>query len=162
MGAVTYAPDTLLVISIAAFLRRDHNFSVLFVPGERRVLDGYFWCNGKLVLSILDNLQPAFEMLTPSAAGWARAEISITPKNSVANVWRFDAEETASNGDLLANVQDPITPPTLMMQEPSKSWQVLKRAPSTFSTDGLVVRGRSTSVDGVRILTCKWTGEWHR
>jgi prolyl oligopeptidase len=157
LGEVTHAPDTLLAISIAAFLRGDRNFAVLFVPGERRVLDGYFWCNGKLVLSILDNLQPAFEMLTPSAAGWGRVELPVEPKNGVANVWRFDAEETESNGDLLANVQDPITPPTLMMQEPSKtlqasSWQVLKRAPSTFSTAGLIVtRHEAVSVDGVRI-----------
>ena len=152
MGEVTHAPDTLLAISIASFLRGDRNFAVLFVPGERRVLDGYSWCNGKLVLSILDNLQPLFEVLTPSSDGWARTELSITPKNSVAYVWRFDTEEAESNGDLLANVQDPITPPTLMMREPSKSWQVLKRAPSTFSTDGLIVtRHEAVSIDGVRI-----------
>ncbi len=157
IGEVTHAPDTLLAISMAAFLRSDRNFSVLFVPGERRVLDGYFWCNGKLVLSILDNLQPVFEMLTPSSEGWARADLPITPKNSVANVWRFDTEESESNGDMLANVQDPITPPTLMMRESSKawdvkSWEALKRAPSTFSTDGLVVtRYEAVSIDGVRI-----------
>ncbi len=157
VGEVTHAPDTLLAILMAAFLRGDRNFSVLFVPGERRVLDGYFWCHRKLVLSILDNLQPMFEVLTPSGEGWARVELPIGPKNSVANVWRFDAEEAESNGDLLANVQDPITPPTLMMWESSetrdvKSWQVLKRAPSTFSTDGLVVTWHEAlSIDGVRI-----------
>jgi prolyl oligopeptidase len=152
IGNITHAPDTLLAISLAAFLRGDRNFAVLFVPGERRVLDGYSWCNGKLVLSILDNLQPVFEVLTPADDGWARAELSIEPKNSVASVWRFDAEEMESNGDQLANVQDPITPPTLMIKEPTKSWQVLKRAPSTFSTDGLVVtRHEAVSIDGVRI-----------
>lgn len=152
IGDVTHAPDTLLAISIAAFLGGDRNFAVLFVPGDRRVLDGQFWCNGKLVLSILDNLQPVFEVLTPSAAGWTRTELPVEPKNGVANVWRFDTEESESNGDLLANVQDPITPPTLMLQEPTKSWQVLKRAPSTFSTDGLVVtRHEAVSIDGVRI-----------
>jgi prolyl oligopeptidase len=157
VGEVTHAPDTLLAILMAAFLRGDRNFSVLFVPGERRVLDGYFWCHGKLVLSILDNLQPMFEVLTPSGEGWARVELPIGPNNSVANVWRFDAEEAESNGDLLANVQDPITPPTLMMWESSetrdvKFWQVLKHAPSTFSTDGLVVTWHEAlSIDGVRI-----------
>ena len=55
-----------------AFLAGGRDFTVLFEPGERRALQGFFWSAGRLVLSILDDLQPVFEVLTPSDAGWAR------------------------------------------------------------------------------------------
>jgi prolyl oligopeptidase len=152
VGGVTHAPDTLLGIGFSAFLAGARNFSILFVPGERRALQNFFWAGGKLVLSILDDLQPVFEILTPLANGWARSELPVGPKVGVANVWRFDVEDAESNGDLLANVQDPITPATLMLREVGKSWQVLKRAPQAFRPDGLVVsRHEAISVDGERI-----------
>ena len=83
---------------------------MLFEPGERRALEGFFWCDGRLVLAILDELRPVFEVLTPSAAEWTRARLPGLPEVGVVNVWSFDLEETESNGDLLANAQDPITP----------------------------------------------------
>ena len=93
-----------------------------------------------------------FEVLTPSADGWTRATLPGLPEIGVVDVWRLDIEEAESNGDLLANVQDPLTPPTLMLIEPRKSPVVLKRAPRTFSADGLVVtRHEAISVDGERI-----------
>src|SRR5262249_23161614 len=139
VGGVTHAPDTLLGISFSAFLSGDRNFSVLFVPGERRALQSFFWAAGELVLSILDDLAPVFEVLTPSEGRWQRSELPVGPKVGVADVWRLDTEDAESNGDLLASVQDPITPATLMLREGEKSWEVLKRAPRTFNADGLVV-----------------------
>jgi hypothetical protein len=45
-----------------------------FERAERRALHGFFWNGGRLVLSILDDLKPAFEVLTPSVpAGHASA-----------------------------------------------------------------------------------------
>jgi prolyl oligopeptidase len=142
----------VLVISLSAFLAGDRRFTVLFEPGERRALQHFFWCNGRLVLSILDELQPVHEVLTPSTDGWTRAPLPGLPKVGVASVWRLDAEESESNGDLLADVQDPITPATLRLIEPGKAPAVLRRAPQTFTADGLVVtRHEARSVDGERI-----------
>ena len=87
---------------------------MLFEPGERRALQGFFWSDGQLVLSILDELKPVFEVLTPSADGWARSKLPGLPEIGVVNVWRLDMEEAEGNGDLLANAQDPITPSTLI------------------------------------------------
>jgi prolyl oligopeptidase len=148
----TYAPDTLLGMSLRAFLAGERTFSVLFEPGERRALEGFFWCNGKLVVSILDELKPVFEVLTPSAGDWGRATLPGLPAIGVVNVWPFDFEESESNGDLLANAQDPITPSTMSLIEPGKTPTVLKRAPTTFTSEGLVVtRHEAISVDGERI-----------
>ena len=152
VGAATHAPDTVLGMPLARFLAGERDFSVLFEPAERRALQHFFWCAGRLVLSILDELQPVFEVLTPSAGAWTRATLPGLPRIGVASVWPLDAEASESNGDLLADVQDPITPATVMLIERDSFPTVLKRAPRNFTPDGLVVtRHEARSVDGERI-----------
>ena len=152
VGSGTFPPDTLLGISLPAFVAGARDFTVLFEPGNRRSLQGFFWSNGPLILLILDELRPVFEVLTPSPQGWSRTKLSGLPEIAVVDVWRLDAEESESNGDLLANAQDPITPATMSLIEPGKSPVVLKRAPRTFSADGLVVtRHEAVATDGERI-----------
>jgi prolyl oligopeptidase len=148
----TYAPDTVLGISLSAFLAGDRNFKVVFEPGPRRALQGLFWSAGKLVLPILDELRPLFDVLTPSAKGWSRASLPGLPGIGVVDVWRLDTHESESNGDLLANIQDPLTPSSLKLIERIESPVLLKQAPRTFSADGLVVaQHEAISVDGERI-----------
>ena len=152
VGGKTYAPDMVLGMSLSAFLAGDRDFTVVFEPGPRRALQGLFWAAGKLVLSILDELRPAFEICTPSANGWSRDALPGIPAIGVVDVWRLDRDERESNGDLLANIQDPLTPPSLMLIEGVSSPALLKQAPRTFSADGLVVtRHEAISVDGERI-----------
>jgi prolyl oligopeptidase len=152
VGGATYPPDTVLGTSLSAFLAGERRFEVLFKPGERRALQHFFWCQGRLVLSILDELQPVFEVLMPSPQGWGRAEVPGLPVIGVVNVWRFDMEESESNGDLLADAQDPVTPSTMMLIARDQSPAILKRAPRTFISDGLLVtRHEARSVDGERI-----------
>ena len=152
IGERTYPPDTLLGLPLAAFVSGDRNFTVLFEPGERRALQHFFWSDGRLVLSILDELRPLFEVLTPSAEGWSRSNLPGLPVIGVVNVWPLDSEEAESNGDLLANAQDPLTPSSMMLIECGKPPALLKRAPQAFSPDGLVVtRHEARSIDGERI-----------
>jgi prolyl oligopeptidase len=152
VGDVTHAPDTVLGMPLARFLAGERDFKVLFEPAERRALQHFFWCAGRLVLSILDELEPVFEVLTPSAGGWMRATLPGLPRIGVASVWPLDGEESESNGDLLADVQDPITPATVMLIERDAFPTVLKRAPRNFAPDGLMVtRHEVRSVDGERI-----------
>ncbi len=92
VGGDTYAPDTVLGISLAAFLAGDRRFTKLFEPAERRALQGFFWCGGRLVLSVLDDLKPVFEALTPSATGWSRGAITGLPEFGVANAWPLDVQ----------------------------------------------------------------------
>ena len=74
------------------------------------------------------------------------------PEIGVVDVWRLDRHEAESNGDMLANVQDPLTPPSLLLLEGTASPAILKQAPKTFSADGLMVtRHEAISVDGERI-----------
>lgn len=148
----TYAADTVLCISLSAYLAGDRNFTIVFEPEPRRALQGFYWVAGKLVLSILDELRPVFEICTPSPDGWRRERMPGLPGIGVVDVWRFDGHECESNGDLLANIQDPLTPPSLLLIEGAASPALLKQAPRTFSADGLVVtQHEAISVDGERI-----------
>jgi prolyl oligopeptidase len=152
VGGRSYAPDTVLGIALDPFLAGDRRFEILFTPAERRALQGFFWCAGRLVLSILDDLKPVFELLTPAPGGWTRSRLAGLPDSGVANVWPLDVEPAESNGDLLASTQDPLTPATLSLIEPGKAPEILKRAPSTFDASGLVVRRHeAVSEDGTRI-----------
>ena len=148
----TFAPDSVLGISLAGFLEGRRDFTLVFEPGSRRALQGFFWANGKLVLSILDELQPRFEICTPSANGWTRENLQGLPEIGVIDVWRLDRHESESNGDLPANVQDPLTPSSLLLIEGLASPALLKKAPKPFCADGLVVtRHEAISIDGERI-----------
>jgi prolyl oligopeptidase len=152
VGGQTYAPDTVLGISLSAFLAGDRHFTIVFEPAPHRALQGFFWSAGRLVLPILDELKPVFEVLTPSATGWARSGLPGLPEIGVVDVSRLDADESESNGDLLANIQDPLTPSSLMLIENFAAPALLKRAPRTFSAAGLVVtQHEAISIDGERI-----------
>jgi prolyl oligopeptidase len=152
IGGETYAPDTVLGISFAAFLAGDRDFTKLFEPAERRALQGFFWSGGRLVVSILDDLKPVFEVLTPGETGWSRHRIGGLPEIGVAHVWSLDVRTEESTGDLLASAQDPLTPPSLYLVPPLGAPQILKRAPQTFDPAGLVVtRYEAISADGTRI-----------
>jgi len=147
-----YAADAVLGIALSAFLVGDRDFKVVFDSAPRRALQGLFWADGKLVLSILDELRPVFEICTPAQDGWSSTLLPGLPAVATVDVWRLDSEEAESNGDLLANVQDPLTPPSLELFEGLAGPMVLKQAPRSFNADGLVVtRHEAISIDGVRI-----------
>jgi len=78
--------------------------------------------------------------------------MSDLPDLATAHVWPFDVRDEESNGDLLAVTQDPVTPPSLFLIEPTAVPQILKRAPRDFDATGLtVVRHQAVSTDGTLI-----------
>jgi prolyl oligopeptidase len=152
VGGETYGTDTVVVISFAAFLAGDRRFTKVFEPGDRRALQSFFWCGGRLILSILDDLNPDFEVLTPADGDWSRERIAGLPDLGTAYVWPIDDQPEESNGDLLAGAQDPITPPSLFLIERGWAPVLLKQAPQGFDPAGLAVtRHEAVSSDGTRI-----------
>ena len=89
------------------------------------------------------------------------------PAIGVVSVWALDAEEEESDGALLASVQDPVTPPSLLLIERGAAAPatpadpapgalsapaLLRRAPALFDAAGMrVTRHEAVSVDGARI-----------
>ena len=152
VGGKNFAPDARARHLAVGVPGRRPRFHVVFEPAPRRALQGFFWTAGKLVLSILDELRPVFEICTPSANGWTRETVAGAPDDRRRRCLAARPRRAESNGDLLANIQDPLTPPSLMLIEGVGSPALLKQAPKTFSADGLVVtRHEAVSVDGERI-----------
>ena len=58
VGEQTFAPDTVVVTGLAAFLAGERDFVVVFEPGERRALQRFFWSAGRLILHVLDEMRP--------------------------------------------------------------------------------------------------------
>lgn len=149
VGGQTHAPDTLLCMPFDAFLAGDRAFRVVFAPAARRSLQGYYWSQGRLVLSILDNLRPVYRIVTPGA--WDDAALPGLPAIGTVNAWPLDAEESERDGTLLAATQDPLTPPSLLLLTDGPP-ERLKQAPAAFDPAGLVTtQHEATSADGERI-----------
>ncbi len=152
VGGKTYAPDTLLGTSLAAYIAGERELRVLYEPGDRRALEYWFWADGHLVLSMLDELQPRFEILTPSASGWQKRTPPGLPATGVVSLGRLDNEESESNGDLVMTSQDPLTPATLSLVGAGQAPAVLKQSSAAFDAAGLIVtHHQAASSDGERI-----------
>lgn len=150
VGGKVHAADSLLVISRAAFLAGDRDFTVLFEPAARKALQSFAFINGKLLVHYKDNLENRFEAYD---GAWQRQPFPDLPGTGSVSVMAFDAESSDSNGDLLISVNDPVTPPTLSLcAEGATVLRDLKRGPSFFDAAGIeVTRHEAVSADGERI-----------
>ncbi len=153
INGTTHAPGTMLGIGLSAFLAGLREMEILFTPGPRRTSSGFFWSDGKLVVAVMDDLKPSHEIFTPGAAGWTRETLQHLPEIGVVSVWPLDEDAEESDGTLLANVQDPLTPATLLLTSNiSATPTILKRAPTAFDAQGLAVtRHEAISIDGASI-----------
>ena len=149
VGGHTHARDTLLGIGLDALLAGSREFAVLFVPGERRSLQGFFWSYGRLVLNILDDLRPAYRVITPGS--WTEAALPGLPEIGTVSAWPIDVEDEEQDGTLLGAVQDPLTPARLLLLT-STGAETMKQAPRSFDPAHLVVtRHDAVSADGTRV-----------
>jgi prolyl oligopeptidase len=82
----TFKPDSVIGIPFAIFLGGGRHFAKLFEPEDRRALQTLFWASDWLILSILDDLKPAFEALTPNEGAWACETLTRLPEIGSANV----------------------------------------------------------------------------
>ena len=152
----THAADTLLGIRFSRFMAGARDFEILFTPGERRALQGFSFCGEKLLISSLDELRPRFVLATPGDAGWKREQIPGLPDVGVVSIWALDNYENESNGEALVSLQDPLTPPSLLLADLSASVvaapTLLKQTPPNFDASGnIVTRHEAVSIDGERI-----------
>ena len=151
-GGRTYPGDSVLGQRLESFLAGNRDFAVLFEPEPRRSLQGFFWSIGRLVLSILEDLRPVFEVVVPCDGVWTKSRLTGLPAIGVVTVAPLDMEESEANGDLMASVQDPLTPPSLLLIAKGEGPTILKQSTPAFSPAGLVVtRHEAISVDGERI-----------
>ncbi len=148
-----HAPDTALVIDYAAFLNGSRDFKVLFVPTARHAIQGMAWLRSDtLMVSTLDELKPVQTIWKRKGDDWSSKRIEGLPDIGIAYAWPMDSERSESNGDMLAMVQNPLTPPSLMHIEAGSAPALLKQAPENFDATGLeATQHEAISSDGERI-----------
>ncbi len=151
VGGTTHAPDTVLGIGLDAFRGGDRAFRTLFVPERRRALQGFNWVQGRLLVSVLDELRPVHLVFDP-AQDWAGSTLAGLPAIGVVTVWPLDAEHDESDGTMLALTQTPLEPPSLMLLEQAAAPALLRRGPQAFEAHGAVLtQHEAVSSDGERI-----------
>jgi prolyl oligopeptidase len=104
-GGVTLAADVVAVIRLDDFLAGERRFRVVFEPTPRRAVQGMFWSDGALILSVLDELRPEYLVLRPGA--WMPEPLAGLPAVGTVNAWTLDQEEAEEDGSLLALVRHP-------------------------------------------------------
>jgi prolyl oligopeptidase len=152
VDGTTFAPDSVLGIGLDAFLDGARDFRLLYAPGPRQSVAGFFWAGGFLVVSVLDNLRPVFLRVTP-ADNWRIEPIQGLPEIGTVNVWSLDEDDDERNGEMLAMAQTPVDPPSLSLLAPGTAAPVvLRRWPASFDPRGAAVtRHEAMAADGERI-----------
>jgi prolyl oligopeptidase len=147
----TYPADALLAISFARFLAGDRRFEVLFEPGPRRVLSGFWWTKSRLVLTILDNLASQIWLGTPGSP-WSLERLEGLPDTASVHAMSLDASQLERTDEFLLTISSFVEPTKLALVTEDKRIEVLKEAPAAFDASGLeVTRHEAISVDGERI-----------
>ncbi|HEY8567513.1 MAG TPA: prolyl oligopeptidase family serine peptidase [Beijerinckiaceae bacterium] len=152
VGEATYAPDALLATDFDAFIAGERDFTILFEPGPRRVLEDFWWGKTRLVLTVLDNLESSILFATPSAEGWRVEPVADLPRAASLGAYALDAGELDRTDDVLVSVTGYLEPSKLALIAPDGTIETLKEAPAAFDAAGLAVtRHEAVSVDGERI-----------
>lgn len=157
VDGVAHPAGALLGGALAGLRGDASDLTALFTPEPRRALQDFRWVGPRLLVSILDDLRPLFELHAPSAAGWRRTPSPGGPPHGVAYAWPLDSDPEKSDGAILVNAEDPVTPATLSLvaadaPEGPAAPEILKRAPAAFDTSGLrVTRHEAIASDGARI-----------
>ncbi|WP_018240517.1 prolyl oligopeptidase family protein [Ensifer sp. BR816] len=157
VGGKTYATDVLIGISLSTFVAGERDFATLFEPGDRCSLQSFFWTDGKLVVSHLDNLVAGFVVFTPGRQEWTHSVLSAIPTAGTVRVWSLDAATHESNGEVLVSAEGPLDPPLLSLLDLNAAPLhgapvILKSTPENFDASGLIVtRHEAVSTDGEMI-----------
>ncbi len=147
----TYPADALMVISFSRFLAGDRSFEMLFEPGPRRILSGFWWTKSRLVLTVLDNLASQIWLGTPGA-DWRLERLQGLPDTASVHTMSLDSSQFERTDEFLLSISSFIEPTKLALVTEDKRIEVLKESPPAFDASGLeVTRYEAASVDGERI-----------
>ncbi len=153
INGTTHPADAVLLIDHDAFLAGSRDFQTVFTPGERLSISHFFWMkDDALMVCALDEMKPKHTIWRRQAGGWTPEDVTGLPDIGTAHVWPMDTVRGESDGTLMANVDDPLTPASLLAITPGTAPALLKRAPAHFDASGLTVtRHEAISTDGARI-----------
>lgn len=147
---VRFPADAVISYDLAEW-KRDPNAarpSLVWAPGERQTLSGLATTNGKLILTVLNNVRGEAYALDYRNGQWQRTPIAL-PRNATIGV------TTASDrtDEAMFSVTDHLTPPTLWYYNSATgALETLKSTPPRFNAAAhMVEQFEATSRDGTKI-----------
>lgn len=149
IGGTVHPAGSLLVADAKAWMKGKQAVTALFTPTATTSLSNWTLTPHHVVLEVLDNVRVRVEVLTATDSGYSRAPLADMPELGDISVWPVhgDTEDT-----LWITTTNYLTPTTLLLGEPMGKPAVIKRSPSFFKADGLVVRQHfATSKDGTKV-----------
>ncbi|GGK51438.1 prolyl oligopeptidase [Nocardia camponoti] len=150
VGGETYAPGSLIVTNLPAFMAGEREFEVLFTPDAHTSLDGYAWTENHLIVGTLQDVQTKLRVLTPGPDGWTSEDFPDAPPMSSISVNNLDPLEA---GDEFMLTTNSFTQPTTLFSTAiGETPTVLKQAPAYFDAEGIEAEQFfATSDDGTQI-----------
>ena len=150
VGGRAFPAGSLVAADLERFLAGDIAPEPLFEPTPSTSLAGWSFTQHHVVLNVLADVRNRIEVCTPSADGWACAELGASP-----DVWTVMASpvEADHSDDLWLSVNDFVTPPSILRVSIGGSEPMpVKESPARFDATGLTVQQRFvTSPDGTRV-----------
>jgi len=156
-GGKTYPSDSVLLMDYVRFAAGERDFQCVFTPGERLAINRFFFLrDDALMVCALDDMRPVHTIWRREGDTWRAQDVTGLPEIGTARVWPLDTVRTESDGTMLANVEDPLTPASLLRMNPTETPDaapaLLRRAPTHFDASGLTItRHEAISTDGERI-----------
>jgi prolyl oligopeptidase len=162
IGSRLYPAGALLVTSLHEFLAGEREFTVLFEPSPRSLLQNFSSVGDVIALEILDNVRSRILFARFSDGTWTvepifgfseLSTLDISPLAADDDEWFSEAER--ERGVSVVASQNSLTPPTQSLVRFGESPEPLKHSPKRFSAAGLTIpsmrRGRQTE-RGFRIF----------
>lgn len=178
VGGRTYTQGSLLAAPLQDFLQGGRSLTALFEPTSSTSLAGASWSRSHLILTVLDDVVPRLEILTPPPIGsghrpWGRHELDPAVLGEVPHSPASGSAPLRPGRALVALSASPVnarrgdelwlslsgwtTPATLAVARIGGSGRVegcavLRRAPARFDAEGVEVSQHAAiSRDGTRV-----------
>ena len=148
LNGVNYGPDTCLVFRLSDFIAGKQTPEVVFEPNAKIAMQNARLVAGHVIIFLLENMRPMIRIIAlgssiskPSGISWTESTVLGLPELGDVSVSTLDDETDESDGSLLIQIQDSVTPPTVWLSSVSKPTleKIWSRGP-TFDATGLTVR----------------------
>lgn len=159
IGERHYPAGALIVMSLAAFLAGERDFTTLFAPSSRRFLKGFSGVGDVIAISVLDNVRSRILFARFSGGKWLSEPISGFSELATLDITSFalDDDDWFSEGErergvFMVSSQDTLTPPTQSLIRFGHPPELLKQSPARFDSAGLAItQHEARSPDGTSI-----------
>lgn len=151
---------SLAVCALEDFLTGEAAPQTVFAPDARTSLESWSLTRGRLLLTVLADVQSEVRVLDRTAlldGGPEPRMLSAVPENHTVSVAAVDPDDDATAEDFWMTVTGFLTPTTLMRGTLSDDGEaaepaLIKSAPAMFDADGLsVTQHFAVSADGTRV-----------